>query len=69
MAKSKKYSESFLAWRRRQPPSAIMRPSTFEKIMKDAMKRGFSKERAKRIAGAAYWRTAESKYKERKKKK
>jgi hypothetical protein len=57
-----------LAWRSRQAPGAIMKPETFEKIMKKAEAQGLSKARAKKVAGSAYWQTVESKYKERKKK-
>ncbi len=44
-----------------------MKPRTFNSIMKDAMKRGLSKERAQKEAGKAYWDAARSKYKGRKK--
>ena len=70
MARRRKHehheSEALLAWRRRQKPRAIMRPSTFEQIVKKTMARyGISRARAKQIAGAAYWRTAEARYRGR----
>lgn len=58
--------DDMLAWRSRQKPGAIMKPETFDKIMEDAQKRGLSKARAQKVAGAAYWQTVESKYKRRK---
>ena len=51
-------SESLLKWRRRQRRGAIMKPSTFEKIVSESG----GGEKGKRIAGAAYWRTARRKY-------
>lgn len=51
------------SWRSRQKPGAIMKPSTFDQIVADAEKRGLSKSRAKKEAGAAYWAAAENKYK------
>lgn len=63
--KSKKMSEALLDWRAEQPPSAIMKPSTFESIRKRAAKAGATDPEA--VAGAAYWRTAEAKFKKRKK--
>ena len=46
-----------LAWRSRQKRGSIMKSSTFKKI------EGSRKARSgKRMAGAAYWRAAKSKY-------
>jgi hypothetical protein len=55
------------SWRSRQKRGAIMKPSTFDEILTEAENRGLSKERAKKVAGAAYWKTAEAKYKKAKK--
>ena len=63
MAESKGLKE----WRKKQPKGAIMKPSTFEEIVANAEKQGFSKARAKKIAGKAYWEQAERKYKGRNK--
>ena len=54
--------KGLLAWRSRQKPGAIMKPSTFGEIM-----RGGGRSPAA-VAGAAYWQAAKKKYKERKKK-
>jgi hypothetical protein len=59
MAESKGLKE----WRKKQKPGAIMKPETFDKIVADAEKRGMSKASAKKIAGKAYWGSAEKKYK------
>jgi hypothetical protein len=64
MAESKGLKE----WRKKQKPGAIMKPSTFDKIVADAEKRGMSKASAKKVAGSAYWNKAEKGYRERKKK-
>ncbi len=55
-------SEGLLAWRRKQKKGAIMKASTFERIVREKMAEGMSEDRARRVAGAAYWNTAESKY-------
>lgn len=65
MAESKGLKE----WRAKQKPGKIMKPSTFESIVADAEKRGLGKARAKKVAGKAYWESAESKYGESKKRK
>ena len=53
--------ESVLRYRRSVGPGRIMRPSTFESIVRKTMARyGVPRERAQRIAGAAYWNTAEA---------
>jgi len=58
--------EKLLRWRERQRPGAIMRPATFERIVRQIMRRyGFGRERAEKIAGAAYWQTVRAKYRER----
>ena len=57
---------SVVRYRRRVGPGKIMRPSTFEDIVERSMVRygiprtpaGFA--RARRIAGAAYWTSAEA---------
>lgn len=49
-----------LAWRSRQKPGAIMKPPTFAKIARSRKARS-----GKKVAGAAYWRAAHSKYKAR----
>lgn len=56
-----------LAWRKKQKPGAIMEPSTFDAIVRDAMSRGFSKKRALKMAGQAYWETVRHKYSKAKK--
>jgi len=64
--KSRK-GKGILAWRSRQKHGAIMEPETFEKIKKEAEKRyGIGEERAKKIAGKAYWKTVKSKYRGKK---
>ena len=56
--------ERLLKWRRKQKRGAIMRPATFEKIVKSCMKKyGYSRERCEKVAGRAYWKTAEAKFK------
>jgi len=56
-----------LAWRRRTKPGKIMKPTTFERIVRKSMARyGISRQRAKSIAGRAYWRTVEARYKKSK---
>jgi len=52
-----------LAWRSRQKRGAIMKPSTFEEIEKKATAAGATNPKA--VAGAAYWKTAEAKFKKR----
>ncbi len=59
--------KGMLAWRSRQKPGAIMPASTFEGIVKEETPK-IGKERAEKAAGAAYWRAAKAKFKERKKK-
>lgn len=59
-------SERLLKWRKRQKPSRIMRPSTFQEIKEEAAKAGARDPEA--VAGAAYWAAAEKKFRERKKK-
>jgi hypothetical protein len=57
------------AWRSRQKPGAIMKPSTFAHIEATAKGKGgkeLSPERREKIAGAAYQRTLEAKYRDRK---
>lgn len=47
-------SAALKAWRSKQKPGAIMKPSTFKAI---------AKKSGKEVAGAAYWKAAEAKYK------
>lgn len=53
---------TMLKWRRKQKRGAIMKPETFEDIKQSAEARSVGGERAKKIAGAAYWRTARAKF-------
>jgi len=56
-------SKKLLEWRKKQKRGAIMKPETFEKIVRNCIARtGFSKERCMKIAGSAYWKTARAKY-------
>lgn len=64
-----KISKRLKKWRKRQKPGAIMKPGTFESIKRTARRAGLSKERAEKIAGAAYWQAAKKKFKKRRKKK
>jgi hypothetical protein len=64
-----KTSKKLKAWRKKQKRGAIMKPSTFSKIVSKSKKKGLSESRAKKIAGSAYWKTAKAKYKKRKKRK
>lgn len=50
-----------LAWRSRQAPGAIMKPSTFQGIEQEAAASGATNPKA--VAGKAYWNTAKSKFK------
>lgn len=54
--------KGFLAWRSRQKPGAIMKPSTFERIKRSARARGADDPEA--VAGKAYWMAARAKYRE-----
>ncbi len=60
-----KESKGLLAWRKKQVKGAIMKPSTFKNIVSNMTNR-FGKKIATKIAGRAYWNTAESKYKKSK---
>jgi hypothetical protein len=62
----KKIPEKVLEWRAKQKEGSIMKTETFKKIEKGAVK-DVGKERAKKIAGASYWKSVFAKYKERKK--
>ena len=57
--------DDMLDWRSRQKPGSIMKPSTFESIVRSAAARGATNPEA--VAGAAYWKTVKAKYKESKK--
>jgi len=59
-------SKGLLEWRKKQPRGAIMQPETFAKIRRQALAKGLGEARAEKVAGKAYWTTAESKYKKRK---
>jgi hypothetical protein len=61
-----KVPEKVLAWRRRQKPGKIMKPSTFKEIERKAREAGYDDPKA--VAGAAYWRTVKAKYSKAKKK-
>jgi len=55
------------AWRSRQKPGAIMKPTTFKSITKKAKAGGAKDPEA--VAGAAYWKTAKAKFGKKKGKK
>jgi hypothetical protein len=59
-------SKGLLKWRSKQKRGAIMKPKTFNDIVKAEEAKGLSKERARKAAGAAYWNTAEKKYRKKK---
>lgn len=54
-----KIARPILAWRRRQTPGAIMRPTTFRRIVRRASAAGYRNPRA--VAGRAYWNTVRAK--------
>jgi len=56
--------EKIKKWRRKQKRGAIMKPSTFQKIVQKAREAGYDDPEA--VAGRAYWNTVEAKYRERK---
>lgn len=61
-----KTSSGLRKYRRGQPKGAIMRPATFARIKKRAAADPKVTDPEK-VAGAAYWRTAGSKYRQSKK--
>ena len=61
-----KTSKELRKWRKKQKRGAIMDPGTFKDIEESARESGADDPKA--VAGAAYWRTARKKFKERKKK-
>lgn len=63
----KKMPRKLLRWRKRQKKGAIMEPETFEEIKRKAAASKKTRD-AKKVAGAAYWKTAKAKFRERKKK-
>ena len=67
MAKGLKIAKDVLTWRKKQKPQSIMKTSTFNKIESGAEKGGLSEERAKKVAGSAYWNTVLAKFRERRK--
>lgn len=52
--------KGMLAWRSRQKPGAIMKPSTFTGIEKKAAAAGATDPEA--VAGSAYWKAVGAKY-------
>jgi hypothetical protein len=62
MAKIHHEPEAVLRYRRRVGRGAIMRPSTFEAIQRKARRQygPIGAERLRKIAGAAYWTTADA---------
>ena len=63
----KKTTKGLREWREKQKRGAIMKPKTFKKIERKARAAGARNPKA--VAGKAYWRTAEAKYKKAKRKK
>lgn len=60
-----KENPSLLAWRERVGRGRVMSPSTFQSIKEEAKRRyGLSEERARKVAGKAYWETARAKFRE-----
>ena len=57
------YSPKLKAWRSKQKPGKIMKPSTFSKIESKAAASGARNPEA--VAGAAYWNTAKAKFAKR----
>lgn len=58
--------KNLLKWRRKQRKGVIMKSKTFKKIYRRAKKQ-YGKKRAKKIAGATYWKAAKAKYRKRRK--
>ena len=58
--------KGLVKWRGKQKEGAIMKPKTFEAIKRRAAASGADDPEA--VAGAAYWNTAEAKYRKSKKK-
>lgn len=57
-------SPDILEFRKKQKPGAIMKPSTFQRIVRSAAQRGA--KNPKKVAGAAYWKTVRAKYRKAK---
>jgi hypothetical protein len=57
-----KIPAKMLKWRRKQKRGAIMKPETFKGIEASVESKGLSPEKAKKVAGAAYWRSVKRKY-------
>ena len=55
-----KVSKALKTWRSRQSKGAIMKPSTFQKIVRSAVQKGARSP--KKVAGFAYWQTARAKF-------
>jgi hypothetical protein len=55
-----KTSPGLRSWRKRQTKGSIMKSSTFKSIEHKAASSGATNPR--KVAGAAYWRTARAKY-------
>ena len=60
-------SNALLKWRAKQKRGAVMKPETFKEIVRK-MTPKVGAERAKKIAGKAYWRAAHAKFAGRKRK-
>ena len=61
-------SRKMLKYRRKLRKGYVMKPVTFAKIEKSAMKKyHIGKKRAAAVAGAAYWASLKHKYKTRNK--
>ncbi len=56
-----KESRSLLDWRKKQERGAIMKRTVFDKIKRRASEAGAANPEA--VAGKAYWKTAEAKFK------
>ena len=54
-------SRALKEWRNKQKEGAIMKPSTFKEIEAKAKASGASNP--EKVAGAAYWKTADAKFK------
>jgi hypothetical protein len=62
-----KQSKELLSWRKKQKRGGIMKPKTFDEIVAESEKKGLSADKARKVAGAAYWNAASAKYKKAKK--
>ena len=56
-----------VGWKEKQGSGRVMPPASFQRIVSDTMgKYDISRERAERIVGDLYWRTAKEKYSKKK---